>query len=59
MIEKTLDRQNEAFTNLLKQRLPSCYSIKHEERKFMLILQNTRFFPEKTLTKALPFNGES
>ena len=62
----------EALTNLLQQRLPSCFS-KREMRKFlsrqvspashskhsMFILQNKRFFLKKTLAKALPFYEEN
>ena len=58
----------EALTNLLTQRLPSCFS-KREKRKFLswqvspvslFILQNKRFLlKKKKLAKALPFYEEN
>lgn len=58
----------EALTNLLTQRLPSCFS-KPEKRKFLswqvspvslFILQNKRFFAKKKkLAKARPFYEEN
>lgn len=58
----------EALTNLLTQRLPSCFS-KREKRKFLswqvspvslFILQNKRFLLKtKKLAKALPFYEEN
>lgn len=57
----------EALTNLLTQRLPSCFS-KPEKKKFLswqvspvslFILQNKRFLLKKKLAKARPFYKEN